>query len=311
MSGHVTFIHGIGNQPTPERMLTNWKRALADGGDGVDLDAVGVTSSAVYWADVMYAESSDASEDKESVLFEGVTAGEVPQIDEEYLEGASGDERAFLEEMIEKFHLDADESIPVPDLEDVDESVAYQLEAVPLPWFVKRPLMRIFLRDVHHYLFNSSHSPRPGESFRVRDEIRSRFVEDLDAVDTRPHVIIAHSMGTVISYDVLKRVSESNEVDALVTLGSPLGLSEIQDQMEPEHTKRDGFPGKAGAWTNVADGLDPVCAVDPGLANDYRRDGDEVIIDVSVKNSGVFRHPVGKYLRQTAVQSAVASALGL
>jgi hypothetical protein len=58
--GHITFIHGIMNQPSPDRLLAIWKRDLADGGDGVDLDVYGVASSMVYWADVMYAAATDA-----------------------------------------------------------------------------------------------------------------------------------------------------------------------------------------------------------------------------------------------------------
>ncbi len=311
MAGHVTFIHGIGNQPAPDRMLTSWKRSLADGGAGVDLDVFGVTSSVVYWADVMYAEPSDATQEQESMIFESVTAGEVPTIDETYIEASGESEREFIEAMVDTYHLDADESIPVPELEDVDEATAHHLEAVPLPWFVKKPLMRIFLRDVHHYLFNKSITPRPEETFQVQDEIRQRFLANLNAVDAQPHVVISHSMGTVISYDVLKRVEASPGIDTLITLGSPLGLSEIQDQMEPEYTNRDGFPTKVAHWSNLADGLDPVCGADPRLANDYRRDDQTVVRDEMVKNDGLFRHPVSKYLRQPSLQAAVRSALGI
>jgi len=264
----------------------------------------------VYWADVMYEDVSDASEDNESVVFEGVTAGEVPSIDEGYLETADPGEKAFIEGMIELYNLDADESTPVPDLQDVDESNAYQLEAIPIPWLLKKPMMRILLRDVHHYLFNTEHTPRPGETFKVRDEIRTRFLDTTSAVAARPHVVIAHSMGTVITYDVLKRVAESDDVDAVITIGSPLGLSEIQDQMKPDYTARNGYPSKVTSWANYADRLDPVCGADPKIANDYRRNDEEVIDDEIVKNSGWFRHPAGKYLRQSSLQGAVRSALG-
>jgi len=292
-------------------MLTSWKRSLADGGDGVDLDVYGISSSAVYWADVMYAEPSDATEENESMLFEGTTAGEVPAIDESYLDRSGDSEQAFITAMFDKYHLDGDESIPVPSLEEVDESKAHELEAIPLPWFVKKPLMRIFLRDVHHYLFNTSNTPRPGETYEVQTEIRRRFVDALTNVEARPHIVVAHSMGTVISYDVLKRVQASPSIDALITVGSPLGLSEIQDQMQPEHTKRNGFPAKVANWTNLADGLDPVCGADPKITNDYRRDDQTTVTDEMVKNDGLFRHPVSKYLRQRPVQAAVRSGLGL
>ncbi len=311
MKRHVTFIHGIANQPKPERMITSWTRALADGGDGVDLDLYGVTTSMVYWADIMYADPSDATPEQESVVFEGVTAGEIADIDEDYIARAQGGERTFIDSMVGTFHLDADESIPPPSIDEVDEAIAHLLEAVPLPWFVKKPLMKIFLRDVHHYLFNTPHSPRPGSDYMVQDEIRSRFLANLASVDADRHLVIAHSMGTVISYDVLKRVPDSTSVDTIITLGSPLGLSEIQDQLSPEWSAADGFPAKVVDWVNVADRLDPVCGADPDIANDYRRADELAVEDVKVRNSGAFRHPVNKYLRQPRVQQAVRTALQL
>lgn len=38
------------------------------------------------------------------------------------------------------------------------------LEAVPLPGFLKKRLMKILLRDVHHYLYDVEYSPRPGRA---------------------------------------------------------------------------------------------------------------------------------------------------
>jgi hypothetical protein len=56
---HVTFIHGILNKPPKEALLNIWNGALAAlvGGDsGIDLGANGVSTSMVYWADVLYAQ---------------------------------------------------------------------------------------------------------------------------------------------------------------------------------------------------------------------------------------------------------------
>lgn len=54
---HVTFIHGISNKPPAEELLKIWRDALEvdqlGNNDGVSLGAIGVTSSMVYWADVL------------------------------------------------------------------------------------------------------------------------------------------------------------------------------------------------------------------------------------------------------------------
>ena len=89
----------------------------------------------------------------------------------------------------------------------------------------------------------------------------------------QPHIVVSHSMGTVIAYDCLKRVADCAGVDGLITLGSPLGLDEIQDKLQPGWSADDGFPHeKVGAeWINVYDRLDPVCGFDPELANDFQK----------------------------------------
>jgi hypothetical protein len=314
--GHITFVHGIMNQPSPARLLKEWKRDLADGGDGVDLDVYGVTSSMVYWADVMYAAATDAGGgSRESIEYEGIESGALTEVDESYIAEATGDEKVFIDSMIDNYDLDhPDEPEGAPDPDPVAEAkvaVASTLEAVPLPWFVKRPLMRLLLRDVHHYLFNSSHTPRAGSSYKVRDEVRNRFVKDLAAVDGGPHVVVAHSLGSVIAYDCLKRVPDTKKVDMLVTLGTPLGMSEIQHNMRPEWSKEDGYPGELPRWVNVVDRLDPVCVADPIIANDYMRKKASVVVDEVVANGGVMRHPSGKYFRQAVVQEAVREGLGL
>jgi hypothetical protein len=314
--GHITFVHGIMNQPSPDRLLREWKRDLADGGDGVDLDVYGVTSSMVYWADVMYSAATDAGgASHESIEYEGIEPGALTEIDESYIDGATGNEKDFIESMIANYDLDhPDEPAGEPEPPMAGEArvaAASALEAVPLPWFVKRPLMRLLLRDVHHYLFNTSHAPRDGSTYKVRDEVRKRFSDDLGAVDSEPHVVVAHSLGSVIAYDCLKRVAATKNVDMLVTIGTPLGMSEIQDNMKPEWSKDDGYPGGLPRWVNVVDRLDPVCVADPIIANDYKRNKTNVVVDEVVSNGGVMRHPSGKYFRQAVVQGAVLEGLGL
>ncbi len=316
--GHVTFIHGIMNQPSAPALLDMWRRNLADGGDGLDLEVHGVTSSMVYWADVMYAGASDSGEIRESIGYEGIEPGSLVEIDESYVAAASGDELAFIETMMANYDLDhpdepdaAGEARSDPPLGDEARVAASALEAVPLPWFVKRPLMRVLLRDVHHYLFNTSHSPRPDATYKVRDEVRRRFVGGLGEVVGRPHVVVAHSLGSVIAYDCLKRVAGTSDIDLLVTVGTPLGVSEVQHNLRPEWSKDDGFPGALPRWVNVVDRLDPVCAAEPLIARDYRRNREEVVEDRVVDNGGVMRHPVGKYLRQNVVQESMRQGLGL
>jgi len=148
----------------------------------------------------------------------------------------------------------------------------------------------------------------------IQQTIRQRFVDAVCGQDvSRPHVVVSHSMGTVIAYDCLKRVAACAGVDALVTIGSPLGLDEIQDKLAPEWTRADGFPSSkvSGRWINLFDRLDPVCGFDPELANDYRKGGAGAVEDVVVQNDGVWRHSATKYLRQPKFCRALRDLLEL
>jgi len=55
---HIIFIHGLSNQPPVEDLRRVWIDALAEGvveDQGIDLGAVGVKDSFVYWADLQAA----------------------------------------------------------------------------------------------------------------------------------------------------------------------------------------------------------------------------------------------------------------
>ena len=98
-----------------------------------------------------------------------------------------------------------------------------------------------------------------------------------------------------------------------MTIGSPLGLDEVQDQLQPGWSRDDGFPHErvSGGWINVFDRLDPVCGFDPQLTNDYRLGGAAKVEDVVEVNDGAWRHSATKYLRQSAMRAGLRRLLQL
>lgn len=298
---HITFIHGIANKPAKEVLLQNWIEELKEG--GLDLGANTVTSSMAYWADVVYASPLESS-----VAFESVDAElgtDADDADFEWIKSLPDEQLMFSEALIKKFELNllppAGDIKAMPD-KPMDEERDYSFEAIPLPWFIKERVMKKLLKDTHHYLFNETFSPRPGESFEVQTELRKRFIDQLIADKSEfegPFIVLSHSMGTVISYDCLKNIANCPSIDGYMTVGSPLGISEIHDNFKPKYSKKDAFPSEKliGDWVNVYDRLDPV-ALDNKLANDYMKAGSKVIVDQRVKNSGRWRHSSFKYYGQ-------------
>jgi hypothetical protein len=296
---HVTFIHGIANKPAPQELIAIWKRALETAPDPLPLGTLGVTSSMVYWADLLYA-----APEPDTTAFEGTLENTAAAIDgagdATPPEARTPEEAAFLDSLREKMTTLSDEEIASGAAPATSPLSDAQLERVPLPWSIKKMFLNTFLRDVHHYLFDVVYAPPGKPPVPIQQTIRGRFVDALRAANaSRPHVVVSHSMGTVIAYDCLKRVPECPAVDALITLGSPLGIDEIQDKLQPGWTRADGFPReRVNGWANQSDRLDPVCGLAPRLAGDFLRGGAGAIDDTVVSNEGAWRHSVIKYLRQ-------------
>lgn len=310
---HVTFIHGIANKPPADDLLAIWRRTLANATEPLPLGDLGITTSLVYWADLMYETPDDDLAAHEGVLENTPTAidaggGAAPPVP------ATPAEAAFLEAMRRRLTTLSDDEIDAALATSAPPgtTAAGALERVPLPWFLKKPLMAVLLRDVHHYLFDKEFAPPGKKPVRIQRTIRERFVDALTTPGiTAPHIVVSHSMGTVIAYDCLKRVAECPAVDGLITIGSPLGLDEIQDQMQPGWSRADGFPNERvrDRWFNLFDRLDPVCGFDPELANDYLRGNATTVLDQVVGNPGAWRHSATKYLRQPAFAQALRGLL--
>ena len=320
---HITFIHGISNKPPKEKLLTIWQDGLAgnklSNNDAIDLGTEGVTCSMVYWADVLYEKPLEAGSAEEEGLsgirdFESAEAaagGESADPDMSWREEISGEEKKLVDSLAGKLSFDVlVEDTFTPPKTAMDKT----LERVPLPWFIKRRIMKQFLRDVHHYLFNFKFSPRTGVSFDVQNEIRQRTIKELQEGATKPgpHIVVCHSMGTIIAYDCLLRVKDCPTIDGIMTIGSPLGIDEIQDKLKPEYSRQKGFvPNIKSSWVNVYDTLDPVTGFDGNIGNDFLKDGEEVIDVINESNWGIWRHNITKYLSGPKLRAALAKQLDL
>ncbi len=309
---HVTFIHGMANKPPKEALHQIWLRTL-EFNQGLDLPTQGVSSSMVYWADVLYSAPLEETGYESTQDFE--CTGPLPEepgaeLDLAWRDKLDGRQKNLVDAMAEKIGFNLlEKEAPPPELPE-DK---HEYERVFLPWFLKRELMKAFLRDVHHYLFNAQCSPRPGETYLVQTEIRRRVLQALAEGETRrPHVIVSHSMGTVIAYDCLKRVADCPAVDGLMTIGSPLAIDEIQDCLKPEWSRENGYPEKlSGGWINVYDRLDPVTGFDYEMADDYKMGGQELIEDINEQNEGQWRHSITKYLKGRMLRDGLTRLLRL
>jgi hypothetical protein len=156
---------------------------------------------------------------------------------------------------------------------------------------VSQSTIESFMRDVYLY------TTRAG----VRDEI-DRIVGP--ALNEKPCVVIGHSLGSVVAYNILRTDRRALNVQAYITVGSPLAIRAIRDQLRPI-----GFPAHAKAWYNAFDPKDVVAL--------YPLDATNFPVNPAVENYGKVRngtdnrHGIIGYLDDAEVAKHVLDALGV
>lgn len=133
----------------------------------------------------------------------------------------------------------------------------------------------------------------------IKQAIQKRLVEKVTA-DTR--VIIGHSLGSVVAYECVCAHPEWN-VQTLVTLGSPLGMSPIIfNALTPSPELGKGMYPKVKHWVNVADQGD-IVALEKKLAPKFG-----LVVDRLVHN-GWESHSATRYLNAKETGHAIATGL--
>jgi pimeloyl-ACP methyl ester carboxylesterase len=85
-----------------------------------------------------------------------------------------------------------------------------------------------------------------------------------DAIDRatregRPVIVVAHSLGSLVAYDYLTSRRETAVVQRVVSIGSPLGSSELRRLLiGGDSTDAFGLPASVKAWVNVRSAADPL-----------------------------------------------------
>jgi hypothetical protein len=260
MSYVIVGIHGLANKP-PKKVLEGWWRdAIIEGLARNCGNTEGkVEYVSVYWADVMYKKLNDPKNMDEPYL---PAKGKGPL--KTYKDG-------WWDEVVHGV-LSAGGSV-------LDAAKRYVGLNEPADAVLKAKL-----NDLYQYY----------EKKPIRETLRSRL-EDFLLNDKRVHgkrmMLIAHSMGSIIAYDVLRAIGRKNpdfRVDHFVTIGSPLGLPHVKNRIYQEnHLVRT--PTVVNSWTNFADRRDPV-ALDVHLSDDYAPND----YGVQVKDDLIINNYVGK-----------------
>jgi hypothetical protein len=146
--------------------------------------------------------------------------------------------------------------------------------------------------DVYHYLKN------PGVRDAIEVGVRAAMTPGV------PTVVVGHSLGTVVSYSLLKRDGEALgwKVPLYVTVGSPLAISAVRKALRPI-----GHPACAAKWFNAMDERDVVALYPLDAA---RFDVTPAIENkTDVRNHTPNRHGIAGYLNDEVVARRICDAL--
>ncbi|WP_157531925.1 MULTISPECIES: hypothetical protein [unclassified Kitasatospora] len=294
----VVYVHGIGNKPPATELRAQWDNAVFG-------RPMGACSRLAYWAPLRYPRPLPGSTDggaghlAASPLEVAVHATPVPPEDfvisvlaEAHAESASpsplesarqpatGPDEAALEKWLREMTYTG---------EALGASETNQaLEVLPLPRRGRTAVFRVLIKrafkDVYAYFFGGF-----GEPIR---EVTRKALAGADG----PVVVVGHSLGSVIAYDVL-RESDRN-VPLFVTIGSPLGVTEIQDRLA--HPLE--VPAGVAAWRNACDARDLV-ALDSTVRPEFRPS--DLTEDVLVVNDSANHHGAQEYLSSRAVRDPI------
>jgi len=258
----IIGIHGLSNKPAEKTLATWWEKSMLEGLQvNCKLSRESLDFESIYWAQDMY-KKPDANPDK----YRKAKKGELKT----YHEGWTD----YLREKLFDFGGDV--------LDSMKEM--FGMDALA------EKVLKSKLKDLNHYY------EKPATRKKLRDRLRSTILENRD----KRLMVVAHSMGTIIAYDVLRELGSEDanlSIEHFVTMGSPLGLPHVKHKIIEEN-RLVRTPSIVKKWTNLADRRDPV-ALDIHLSDDYDANyaGVRVKDDLVMNDWGGISHKSYGYLR--------------
>lgn len=212
MSKIIIGIHGLANKPHAKLLEKWWKQAIIEGLCDKGKPRYNFDFKLVYWADLIYENPLDPNiTDKENECY----------LEEPYLKAVisvnPGDEKSKLKRLLEEVIKDI----------ILSDTITVKLKTI------YDKLLSKFFNDLHVY-FSKVTTFREDKSINVQKEVRKRLYDCLMEYKEDEILLIAHSMGTIVTYDVLSLVQKDFEIDTLITIGSPLGIPYIVNRIKRE-----------------------------------------------------------------------------
>ncbi|MGC8804063.1 MAG: hypothetical protein ACP5PS_09900 [Bacteroidales bacterium] len=274
----VIGIHGLDNKPEKTILVQWWQKAMEEGLKRIGSEEMMPAFELVYWADITYSRPLDM---EDPYFMDDVYTRSPDIVDYPGIQLLT---TSFLSKGLQKAWRWVRGS---------------RFSDRTFEWL--DPLVRRYFQEVDIYLFNSDP--------HKRNRIRNRLLEALWRHRRDEVLLIGHSMGSVIAYDVLLSMSDDMAIPTLVTMGSPLGFPYIAEKLAKAHALEITNPVKLPTpaaitrqWYNFFDATD-IISLQHRLIDTYTPNTHGVApIDRQVVNDYVNRgkrnpHNIFGYLR--------------
>lgn len=279
---NIVMIHGRNQQgKDPVALEKEWRDALTYGltRAGLALPADAVFRFPFYGDELMRLVEQVETPGVLDAHARGTETDADPTLRGEILEEIALGLGLTREDIEREFHPSA----PRPRGPQNWEWVQAILRAIDRVPGVNSGVVDLVTRDVYVYL------TFPGVRRRIDEMVAAAF-------DESPTVVIAHSLGTVVAYNVLLARNRSHPVPRFLTLGSPLGVKALQRHLDSPLVS----PPAVGSWRNAFDDRD-VVALRPLDASTGFRFEPPILNKKDVKNHTENRHGIAGYLADPVV----------
>lgn len=154
--------------------------------------------------------------------------------------------------------------------------------------------LKVATRDVFVYLTQN----------HIKEAVNSIVENTFDAT---PCVVVGHSLGSIITYLVLKN-NPHYQVKKYITIGSPLGVTSLAKHLELPLIMPECIRGDArDRWYNVYDERDFI-ALRP-LDKKHFDNGFDIVNSTHVKNHTANRHGIAGYLDDEIIAKTIYDAM--
>ncbi|MEE9431729.1 MAG: hypothetical protein V3V16_11850 [Melioribacteraceae bacterium] len=267
----IIGIHGLGNKPSKEILERWWIDAMCEGLKKIDKYEFVPKFELAYWADILNDKPlAEEITDKENLYFLDEKYVPEPEIIEPRDNSTRERILNFLEKQMDWIFLN----------DDLTSNFSAISDMVFKKYFKELDIYFTSKRDI------------PNEIVSIKNNIRNRLAEVIKKHEGKEILLLSHSMGTIIAFDVCSLMTTDINIDTFVTMGSPLGLpivvSEIAEELKvnnPGLHKLSTPKNITRSWINYYD-LEDSVAINYHLKDDYIENENKVKVQgINVVNN--------------------------